>query len=121
MEWGPGPARPDRRRRLVAPARRRTELERLAPAHCRRRHPEPVRLGWRRPLPARRRRRRLRDPPAARRLGDDLDREPIGGYGHERSSGYRGSVQRDAVAVLAVAGTVQIAIAVAPRAGLAHR
>ena len=32
-----------------------------------------------------------------------------------------GSVQRDAVAVLAVAGTVQIAIAVAPRAGLAHR
>ena len=30
-------------------------------------------------------------------------------------------VQRDAVAVLAVAGTVQIAIAVAPRAGLAHR
>ena len=30
-------------------------------------------------------------------------------------------VQRDAVAVLAAAGTVQIAIAVAPRAGLAHR
>ena len=29
--------------------------------------------------------------------------------------------QRDAVAVIAVAGTVQIAIAVAPRAGLAHR
>jgi hypothetical protein len=30
-------------------------------------------------------------------------------------------VQRDAVAVVAVAGTVQIAIALAPRAGLAYR